>query len=169
MVAVLSAAVHAISAPQKMAVEFFGATFLMAIVVGYGIMADTLAGGNADVFLAHAMFDQEIIQHSMKVRSGVGQWISEGVATFGVICVIITTMRAKPDFVPIAVGLYITGAYWFTASTSFANPAVTFARSFTNTFSGIRPEDVLAFALVQFAAAALAHISCRFLMPPKKV
>jgi glycerol uptake facilitator-like aquaporin len=230
MVAATATSVEAFSDYQKIAAEFFGTAFLLATVVGSGIMADTLAGGNVaiallgntiatgamlvvlitalgpisgahfnpavslvfvlrkelglglaiaflvaqvvgavtGVFLAHAMFDQEIIQQSIKVRSGAGQWISEGVATFGLVCVILQTIRAKPDFVPVAVGLYITGAYWFTASTSFANPAVTFARSLTNTFSGIRPDDVLAFVLVQFVAAISAYLACRLLVPSRE-
>jgi len=118
------------------------------------IIAQVL-GAIAGVLLAHAMFDLPLLQASMKVRTGSGQWIAEAVATCGLILAILGTLRAKPDFVPVAVGLYITSAYWFTASTSFANPAVTLARSLTDTFAGIRPIDAPGFILAQLAGAAL--------------
>ena len=110
----------------------------------------------AGVFLAHVMFDQPLIQTSLHARTGTGQWISEGVATFGLLMAILGTLKARAEAVPYAVGLYITAGYWFTASTSFANPAVTIARSFTNTFSGIAPVDVGAFIACQVVGAFLA-------------
>jgi glycerol uptake facilitator-like aquaporin len=93
---------------------------------------------------------------SLKARSGLAQAFSEGVATFGLLLTILLTLRAKPQAVATNVGLYIVAAYWFTASTSFANPAVTIARALTNTFSGIRPEDVIAFILAQLIGAVCA-------------
>ncbi|WP_286829764.1 MULTISPECIES: aquaporin [Kordiimonas] len=119
-------------------------------------IATQIVAGVAGVMLAHAMFDQAIVQTSLNVRTGTGQWISEGVATFGLLAAILGTVRYRPEIVPYAVGLYITAGYWFTASTSFANPAVTIARSFTNTFSGIAPADVLAFIAAQIVGAFIA-------------
>ena len=102
-----------------------------------------VVGAILGVWLAHVMFDTEVIQFSDKLRTGVPQWTSEVVATAGLVGTIMITARVKPDAVALSVGLYITAAYWFTASTSFANPAVSVARCLTNTFSGIRPIDVL--------------------------
>ncbi|NVJ69204.1 MAG: aquaporin family protein [Alphaproteobacteria bacterium] len=110
----------------------------------------------AGVVLAHAMFDQTLVQTSLNGRTGTGQWISEGVATFGLLAAILGTVRYKVEAVPYAVGLFITAGYWFTASTSFANPAVTIARSFTNTFSGIAPADVMPFIAAQIVGAFVA-------------
>ncbi|WP_417459033.1 MIP/aquaporin family protein [Kordiimonas sp.] len=115
-----------------------------------------IIGAVLGVVLAHAMFDQALIQTSLHIRTGTGQWISEAVATFGLLLAILGTLRARPDAVPYAVGLYITAGYWFTASTSFANPAVTIARSMTNTFSGIAPSDVWPFIAMQFIGAFIA-------------
>jgi glycerol uptake facilitator-like aquaporin len=117
----------------------------------------------AGVLLAHAMFDLPVAQTSATVRTGTGQWISEGVATFGLVLTILMTVRHKPEFVAVAVGLYITSAYWFTASTSFANPAVTIARTFTNTFAGIAPGDAPLFIVAQVAGAVLAMAAYRVL------
>lgn len=206
------------STSQKLAAEALGTALLIAIVVGSGIMGETLAGGNvaiallgntvatgsglavlilifgpvsgahfnpavtlafllrgdiawklaglyiiiqitsglAGVFLTHAMFDLEIIQQSIKVRSGPGQTIAEAVATFGLVLTILGCVKFRPDAVAYAVGLYITAGYWFTSSTSFANPAVTIARTFTDTFAGIRTTDAPAFLIAQLLAAALA-------------
>jgi glycerol uptake facilitator-like aquaporin len=108
------------------------------------------------VFLAHAMFDLPSFAVSSRVRSGGSQILSESVATFGLLAVILGTARAHRSTVPFAVGAYITAAYWFTASTSFANPAVTLARSLTNTFAGIRPADVPGFLIGQFLGAGAA-------------
>jgi glycerol uptake facilitator-like aquaporin len=102
------------------------------------------------------MFAEPIIQVSTKLREGPGQALSEFVATFGLMATIFGVHRFKGDFVPAAVGLYITSAYWFTASTSFANPAVTLARSLSNTFAGIAPHSVPAFILAQLAGAICA-------------
>lgn len=203
---------------QKLLAEFIGTLFLLATVVGSGIMAENLAGGNvalalwgntaatgailvvlilvfgpisgahfnpavtlvmlargdidrtgaaafiftqiiggvAGVMLAHAMFDVDIVQASVKHRASIGQWISEGVATFGLLMAILGCLRHRAEAVPYAVGLYITAGYWFTASTSFANPAVTVARSMTDSFSGILAGDVPAFIAAQLVGAYLA-------------
>lgn len=113
-------------------------------------------GAVLGVWAAHAMFDEPILQVSTKLRTGGGQAFSEGVATFGLIATILGTVRFKPDSTPTAVGLYITAAYWFTASTAFANPAVTVARSLSDTFAGIAPSCAPAFILAQLVGALLA-------------
>jgi glycerol uptake facilitator-like aquaporin len=203
---------------RKLAAEGLGTAFLLATVVGSGIMAAKLAGGNTaiallgntiptgailvvlistlgpisgahfnplvslaslvkrsmkpgevaayiavqvvgallGVFIAHAMFDLPLLQASTTMRSGGAQWLAEVVASFGLLTVIFLSVRNAPQQVAMNVGLYITAAYWFTASTSFANPAVTLARSFSDTFAGIRPEDILGFILAQLVGAALA-------------
>lgn len=213
---------------KKLAAEGLGTMFLLATVVGSGIMGEALAQGNdalallgnsvatgailavlitvlgpisgahfnpavtfsfalrreirptlaaafvavqvvaaiAGVVLAHAMFDMELIQASAKERTGAGQWIAEGVATFGLVATILGTLKVRPSAVAAMVGLYITAGYWFTASTSFANPAVTIARGLTNTFSGIASGDIAAFVLVQFVAAAAATLLFHWLTPP---
>jgi glycerol uptake facilitator-like aquaporin len=206
---------------QRLAAEGLGTGLLVTTVVGSGIMAETLAGGNAALallantlatgailyvlitkfgpvsgahfnpavslvfalrrelpwgmtaafivvqvigglagaLLAHGMFDQAVLQISTKARTGPAQWLSEGVATFGLIMTVLGTARARPEAVPTSVALYITAAYWFTASTSFANPAVTAARSITDTFAGIAPADAPAFVVVQFASAVVAWLA----------
>ena len=203
-----------------LAAEFLGTMFLLATVIGSGIMAERLADGNLAVallgntiptgailyvlitifgpvsgahfnpavtiafllrrdipftravhfmfvqvagaicgaFLAHFMFDMPILQLSENLRSGPSQWGSEFVATFGLLMVIFGGLRWRPDTVPMLVGLYITAAYWFTSSTSFANPAVTFARSLTDSFSGILPAHATGFILAQLAAAVVAPV-----------
>lgn len=203
---------------RRLMAEALGTFFLLATVVGSGIMAERLAGGNIAVALlcntiptgailvvlitmfapisgahfnpavtlcfairreipvrdatlysvvqiiggilgvlaAHVMFDNPLIDPSTTVRTGIGQWTGEFIATFGLIGTILACLKARPQAVPMAVGLYITAAYWFTSSTSFANPAVTIARSFSDTFAGIAPADVVAFVLVQLIAAVLA-------------
>jgi glycerol uptake facilitator-like aquaporin len=203
---------------QKYFAEFIGTAFLLATVIGSGIMGETLAGGNVAIALlgntiatgailyvlitllgpisgahfnpavtlgfrlngdidtkdsviyvavqiigaiigvwaAHLMFDQPIWQISQTVRAGPAQGFSEGIATFGLVLVILGTVKVRTDAVPMAVGLYITAAYWFTASTSFANPAVTIARSLSDTFAGIRPADIVMFIFAQVIAAVLA-------------
>lgn len=115
-----------------------------------------IAAGIVGVLIAHAMFDLSLIQASTKLRAGSGQWLSESVATFGLLASILGCLRWKPDAVPYAVGLFITAGYWFTASTSFANPAVTIARSLTDTFSGIQAVGVPAFIIAQLIGAILA-------------
>ena len=117
-----------------------------------------VSGAVLGVFAAHAMFEMPLLQTSATLRSGPSQWFSEGVATFGLVAAILGTLKFRPEAVPYAVGLFITAGYWFTASTSFANPAVTIARAFTDSFSGILPAHVPAFVAAQFAAAALATL-----------
>ncbi|MEL0092361.1 MAG: MIP/aquaporin family protein [Pseudomonadales bacterium] len=203
---------------RPLAAEALGTFFLLACVVGSGIMAERLAGGNVGIALlgntiatgamlyvlitflgpisgahfnpavtlamvlerritrqtaifyvgvqvvaavagtwaAHTMFAEDVIQFSEKLRTGPDQWFSESLATFGLVITIFGCVRYKADAVPAAVGLYITSAYWFTASTSFANPAVTIARSLTNTFSGIAPAHVLGFISAQLVGAIIA-------------
>ncbi len=115
-----------------------------------------VVGAIAGVWMAHAMFAMPIIETSTKVRAGVPQMFSECVATFGLLIVVLRGARHRPDTVPWTVACYITAAYWFTASTSFANPAVTIARSMTESFAGISPSNVLGFCAAQFIGAALA-------------
>jgi glycerol uptake facilitator-like aquaporin len=203
---------------QQLVAEAIGTALLLATVVGSGIMAETLSGGNValallcnalatgaalvaliltfgpisgahfnpavtlaealrrrlpfraalaymamqcaaavlGVCLAHAMFDKPLLMVSHHARAGWAQGLSEVVATFGLLCTILGTARRRPDAVAFAVGAYIVAAYWFTASTSFANPAVTLARSLTDTFAGIRPVDVLPFVSAQLVGALLA-------------
>ncbi len=214
------------SPSQRLGAECLGTAFLLATVVGSGIMAERLAGGNsaiallgntiptgailfvlitmlgpisgahfnpavtlafwlrgdittresvsyvtlqiigsiAGVLAAHVMFEIDVFQTSEKVRTGPAQWFAEAVATFGLVATIMLTLRASAASVPAAVGLYITAAYWFTASTSFANPAVTIARALTDTFSGIRPVDVPAFVAAQCIGAIVALAICRWLL-----
>ena len=214
-----------ISASRAYAAVTLGTAILMATVVGSGIMAENLAGGNVaiallgntiptgailvvlitilgpisgahfnpvvslamgltgrmpwarlvpfiacqiigaiiGVWLAHAMFDLSIFQFSTKMRWGTGQWIAEAVATFGLLVTIFGGLRYNPPVIPVSVGLYITAAYWFTASTSFANPAVTIARALTDTFSGIVPAAVLPFIAAQIVGALGATYLCRWL------
>lgn len=130
-------------------------------------LAAQVAGGLAGTLLAHAMFEESLWQYSTQVRTGPAQWLSEAVATFGLVGTIFAALRWRPDAVALMVGLYITAAYWFTASTSFANPAVTLARAFTDTFSGIRPSDAPAFIIAQCAGAVVAAIVFSWLLHPK--
>jgi glycerol uptake facilitator-like aquaporin len=210
---------------RRAAAEFLGTAMLLTAVVGSGIMADKLSGGNTGVALlcnaiatgailfvlitifgpvsgahlnpavtavmrargdietgpaltyvaaqvaggltgvvaAHAMFDLAVLQASATARHGTGQWIAEAIATFGLIVTILGTVRFRPENVPVAVALYIVSAYWFTASTSFANPAVTIARSFTNTFAGIAPADIVAFIAAQMIGALAGLIVARWM------
>ncbi len=117
-----------------------------------------VAGGVAGAIVAHAMFQLPLLDFSLKMRTGFPQWFAEGVATFGLLATILGGLRFNSAAIPWLVGLYITAAYWFTASTSFANPAVAIARSFSNTFSGIRPLDLPGFIVAQLIGAALATI-----------
>ena len=203
---------------RRLAAEFVGTALLLATVVGSGIMAENLAGGNVAIALlgntvatgailmvlilifgpisgahfnpavtfafllrhdigsseaavyvavqvaggligtlvAHLMFEEPLLMLGVTARTGIGQWTGEAVATFGLVGTILGCLRARPEAVPYAVGLFITAGYWFTSSTSFANPAVTIARSLSDTFAGIRPTDAPAFIAMQFAGAALA-------------
>ena len=120
-------------------------------------------GGIAGMLAAHLMFEEPLWQLSQKIRTGGAQWFSEGIATFGLVLTILATLRARPAAVPMAVGLYITAAYWFTASTSFANPAVTVARSLTDTFAGILPGHAPMFIAAQFAGSLVAVAVCAWL------
>jgi len=216
---------------RRIVAEFLGSAFLLAAVVGSGIMAERLAGGNAalallansiatgaalvaiiltfesisgphlnpvvtlagairgelswkdvtpyivaqcfgavaGVFAVHIMFALPIVAASTHVRSGFPQFFSEFIATFGLLSVIWGCVRYRPSAVPFAVGAYITGAYWFTSSTSFANPAVTLARCLTNTFAGIRPVDALPFILAQLLGAVSATVLFMWLAPAPRV
>jgi glycerol uptake facilitator-like aquaporin len=127
-------------------------------------MLTQVVGGICGVLVAHVMFDNPLIDPSTTVRTGIGQWVGEFVATFGLVGTILGCLKARPQAIPYAVGLYITAAYWFTSSTSFANPAVTIARGFSNTFAGIQPTDVAAFVGVQLFAAFLATFFFKWLL-----
>lgn len=116
--------------------------------------------------LAHAMFDLPIVQISQTIRTGPAQWIAEVVATFGLLAVILAGLRVNPGAIAWMVGLYITAAYWFTASTSFANPAVAIGRAFTNTFAGIRPVDLSGFIIAQIIGAVIAAAVIGWLYAP---
>lgn len=215
--------------PRRVAAEFLGTWLLVATVVGSGIMAETLAGGNVAVALlgntiatgamlvvliamlgpisgahfnpavslvftaagelpvamlglyvvaqigggiagtitAHLMFELPIVQVSQHVRQGPSQFLSEVVATFGLIATILGCRRFRAEIIPVAVALYVVAGYWFTASTCFANPAVAIARSLTDTFSGIRPSDAPWFILAEFAGALLAAGLFRWLFASK--
>jgi glycerol uptake facilitator-like aquaporin len=124
-----------------------------------------ILGAFSGVALAHLMFGEPLFSASRHVRAGAPQLFSEFIATFGLLSVIWGCVRSRPEFVAFAVGAYITGAYWFTASTSFANPAVTLARAASDTFAGIRPTDVPGFVLAQLAGAAAATAIFRWLAP----
>jgi glycerol uptake facilitator-like aquaporin len=134
-------------------------------MAGLYVTAQVL-GGIAGTIMAHAMFGQALIQASVHIRTGAAQWLSEGVATFGLIAVILAGVRFERKAVPGLVGLYITAAYWFTASTSFANPAVAVARSLTNSFSGIRPADLPGFIVAELAGALIAAGAMSWLLSP---
>jgi glycerol uptake facilitator-like aquaporin len=127
--------------------------------------AAQIAGAVAGVWTAHVMFGERVFMLSLHARSGPAQMVSEFVATFGLLAVIWGCSRRRSDAVPFAVAAYIAAAYWFTASTSFANPAVTLARALTDTFAGIRPSDVPAFILAQLAGATAATLLFRWLVP----
>ena len=208
-------AVEAPAIRQRLTAEALGSFFLFAAVIGSGVMAETLAGGNVAVALlgntmatgamlfvliamlgpisgahfnpavtlvmamrrqlpwrdvapyciaqlgggvlgawaAHLMFDLPILQASTHARAGIGQWSGEAIATFGLILTIIGTVRHRPAWVPVSVALYIISAYWFTSSTSFANPAITVVRSLSDSFAGIAPRDVPMFVVAQLIGA----------------
>lgn len=203
---------------RRLLAEALGSAMLFATVIGSGIMAEKLAGGNVAVALqgntmataamlfvlitmlgpisgahfnpavslvmalrrelawldmlpytlvqigfgilgawaAHVMFDLPVLQMAVKARTGIGQWTGEAIATFGLIVTIIGTVRHRPEWIPASVALYIAAAYWFTSSTSFANPAITIARSMTNSFSGIAPADAPMFIVAQLLGELLA-------------
>ena len=128
-----------------------------------GYVAAQIVGAIAGVLSAHLMFDLPVLEVATKVRSSPGQWFAEGIATFGLVLTILGCMQRRPEAVPYAVGLYIVAAYWFTASTSFANPAVTLGRSLSDTFAGIAPGSVPAFLAAQIAGMLLALPAARAL------
>ena len=132
---------------------------------GAAMMAVQLVAGVAGVWCAHAMFDLPILQFSGHVRDGAGQWLGEFIATFGLLLTVLLSGRYRPEAVPACVALYITAACWFTSSTSFANPTLTFARSLTDTFDGIAPASVPAFVAAQLAGALCAHWIDRAMHP----
>ncbi len=216
--------------PRRLLAEALGTAFLLATVVGSGIMAERLADGNVALALlgnaiptgailvvlitifgpisgahfnpavtlcfvmrreirtpdalayvavqlvgaaigtwcAHLMFDLPILMLGGTVRAGIGQWAGEAIATFGLIAAILACMHFRPKAVAAVVGLYITAAYWFTSSTSFANPAVTLARALTDSFAGIRPVDVPAFIAAQLVGALLASLTAGWLLAQPK-
>ena len=123
-----------------------------------------IVGGCIGTLVAHGMFDLPLLELAVKSRTGISQWFAEFVATFGLIVTILAVSKFKAEAIPVAVGLYITAAYWFTASTSFANPAVTLARALTNTFSGIAPADVPMFMLAQVLGALAGLIVMTWLL-----
>ena len=145
-----------------------GAHFNPAVSLAFGLrgelpwrefplyLAAQLGGGILGVWAAHAMFALPILQIAETARSGGGQWLGEGIATFGLVLTILGTLRFRPQWVALSVGLFIAAGYWFTSSTSFANPAIAVARSLSNTFAGIAPGDVPAFVIAEFAGAVLA-------------
>jgi len=152
-----------------------GAHFNPAVSIGFALrgelqwstaviyLAAQVLGGLVGVWLAHLMFELPVWQFSITERTGPGQWLAEAVATFGLLLTVFGCASQRPDSVPYAVGLYITAAYWFTASTSFANPAVTIARSLSDTFAGIAPGGVAAFIVSQLAGMFAAVILSRWL------
>jgi glycerol uptake facilitator-like aquaporin len=216
---------------RRLAAEGIGSFLLFATVIGSGIMAERLAGGNVAVALlgntaatgamlfvlitmlgpisgahfnpavslvmaarrtlswrdmiaytamqigcgvlgawaAHVMFDVPVLQISSHARTGIGQWTGEAIATFGLILTIIGTADHRPQWIPASVALYITAAYWFTSSTSFANPAITIARSLTNSFSGIAPADAPMFIVAQLVGAVAAMFASAFLFASEPV
>jgi glycerol uptake facilitator-like aquaporin len=129
-------------------------------------LAAQIAGGIVGTMLAHAMFALPLLDASMKARTGGGQWLAEGVAAFGLVATILAGIRFERPAVPWLVGLYITAAYWFTSSTSFANPAVAIARSMTNSFSGIRAVDLPGFIAAELCGAVAALMLMSWLLRP---
>lgn len=125
-----------------------------------------LAFGVLGAWAAHLMFDLPVLQLSVKARTGLGQWVGEGIATFGLVLTILGTAHHRPQWIAPAVALYITAAYWFTSSTSFANPAITVARSLSDTFAGIALQNVPLFVAGQLIGAALAAVVARWLFRP---
>ena len=127
-----------------------------------------LACGILGAWAAHLMFDLPMLQLSVKARTGLGQWAGEAIATFGLILTIVGTVRHRPLWVPASVALYIAAAYWFTSSTSFANPAITIARSLSNSFAGIAPADVPGFIIAQLCGAAASAAAASLLFDPPR-
>ncbi len=135
--------------------------------LGYGVAQ--LAGGILGVWAAHVMFDLPVWQLATRLRSGPGQWMGEAIATFGLLLTILCTIRARPKGVPASVALYITAAYWFTSSTSFANPAITIARALSDSFAGIAPASVPGFIAAQLVGALAAHLCADTLHSAKDI
>jgi glycerol uptake facilitator-like aquaporin len=131
-----------------------------------GYVSAQIAGGIIGTVLAHAMFNLPLWEASLKVRSGGAQWLAEGIAAFGLVATILAGLRFNRPAIPWLVGLYITAAYWFTSSTSFANPAVAIARSITNTFSGIRPLDLPGFIAAELGGALVGLLLMNWLLQP---
>jgi glycerol uptake facilitator-like aquaporin len=140
------------------------AVFALRREIGWGtalaFAAAQVAGGVGGTLLAHAMFELPLIQFSEHARTGSGQWLAEAVATFTLVLAILGTLRARPGAVPAVVALAIVAGYWFTASTSFANPAVTLARALSDSFAGIAPRDVPGFMMAQTAGGVVAWLVC---------
>jgi glycerol uptake facilitator-like aquaporin len=136
----------------------------IGVGVALAFVVAQLAGGLAGVWTAHLMFDLPILQVSDTVRTGTGQWAGEAVATFGLVLTILATREVRHEWVPVSVALYIAAGYWFTSSTSFANPAITLARSMSDTFAGIAPGDVPGFVLAQIAGALAALAAAGLLL-----
>ena len=132
-------------------------------------VAVQLAAGIAGVWAAHLMFDVPIFEFADKARNGIGQWTGEFIATFGLLMTILGTARYRPTAIPASVALYITAAYWFTSSTSFANPAITIARSLSDSFAGIAPVDVGGFIVAQIAGALAALLAGKLLFAPERL
>ena len=138
----------------------------LSLAIGYVVAQ--IVGAVLGTYVAHLMFAEPIFQISTKLRDGPAQMFSEFVATFGLLATILGCLRFRPEFTPAAVGLYITSAYWFTASTSFANPAVTIARSLSNTFAGIAPSSAPAFIAAQLLGAVVAVILFGWLLKERR-
>ncbi|WP_299483304.1 MIP/aquaporin family protein [uncultured Roseibium sp.] len=140
----------------------------LSVSEGISYIVAQILGGICGSLIAHVMFELPILQASTTVRTGGGQWVAEVVATFGLLASILAGIRFREAAVPWLVGLYITAAYWFTASTSFANPAVAISRAFTDTFAGIRPIDLPGFIFAEFIGAALALALFSWLLTSEK-
>lgn len=143
--------------------------FALRREIGAGLaiayVAAQLFGGIVGVWSAHLMFDLPILQWSTTARTGTGQWAGEAIATFGLVLTILATLESRREWVPVSVALYIAAGYWFTSSTSFANPAITLARSLSDTFAGIASDDVPGFVLAQLAGALAGLGASRLLLP----
>jgi len=140
----------------------------LAWTIAGGYITAQIVGALTGVWAAHLMFELPVWQFSLTQRTGAGQWLAEGIATFGLLLTIFGCAARTPAAIPYAVGLYIISAYWFTASTSFANPAVTIARAFSDTFAGIAPSGVAAFVLAELGGAAVAVAVARWLWAGSK-
>ena len=149
----MNPAVSLVAAARRELAWGHAAAYIL-VQLGFGILG---------AWAAHLMFDLPALQLSVKARTGLGQWSGEAIATFGLILTIWGTLRHRPEWVPASVALYISAAYWFTSSTSFANPAITIARSLSDSFAGIAPRDVPPFVAAQLTGAALAALAARWL------